>query len=84
VPTEVGCGGVRKQIELALSPKERMGLQNSGRVLRETIDAVESRLAAGPVQGSTPAPVTPQLQTMPAVGASNARSIPRGAWAGKK
>ncbi len=47
VPTEVGCGGVRKQIELALSPKERMGLQNSGRVLRETIETVEKRLAGG-------------------------------------
>ena len=47
VPTEVGCGGVRKQIELGLSPKERMGMQNSGRVLRETIDAVEKRLAGG-------------------------------------
>ena len=31
-PTEVGCGGVRKQIELALTPKERLGLQNSARV----------------------------------------------------
>src|SRR5205823_7760235 len=44
VPTEVGCGGARKHIELALTPKERLGLQNSGRVLRETIEAVEKRL----------------------------------------
>src|SRR5437016_7587692 len=36
VPTEVGCGGVRKQIELALSPEERVGLQNSEGVLRGT------------------------------------------------
>jgi L-lactate dehydrogenase len=84
VPTEVGCGGVRKQIELTLSPKERMGLQNSGRVLRETIDNVESRLAAGPAKESTPAPAAAQVQPLPANGAANARSIPRGAWAGKK
>src|SRR5437773_735018 len=35
VPTVVGCGGVREQIELALTPKERLGIQNSARVLRE-------------------------------------------------
>jgi L-lactate dehydrogenase len=46
VPTEVGCGGARKQIELALSQKERLGLQNSARVLRETIEQVESRLSS--------------------------------------
>ena len=46
VPTEVGCGGVRKQIELALTPKERTGLAKLGHVLRETIDQVEDdRLA---------------------------------------
>src|SRR5207248_8230193 len=54
VPTEVGCGGVRKQIELALSPKERLGLQNSSRVLRETIAAVEERLASGVAKPATP------------------------------
>jgi L-lactate dehydrogenase len=84
VPTEVGCGGVRKQIELALSPKERLGLQNSGRVLRETIESVESRLAAGPATGNTAAPATPQVQAIPADGAPSVRAIPRGAWAGKK
>ncbi len=47
VPTEVGCGGVRKQIELALTPKERLGLQNSARVLRETIDARGSAAGGG-------------------------------------
>src|SRR4051795_3649024 len=35
VPTVVGCGGARQQIELALTPKERMGLQNSAKVLRD-------------------------------------------------
>ena len=39
VPTVVGCGGVRQQIELPLTPKERLGLQQSARVLREIIDA---------------------------------------------
>jgi L-lactate dehydrogenase len=76
VPTEVGCGGVRKQIELALSPKERLGLQNSARVLRETIAAVEGRLTGGatPVATKPAEPVT-----------GTGRSIPRAAWAaGKK
>jgi len=48
VPTEVGCGGVRKQIELVLTPKEQLGLQNSARVLRETIEQVLARLTVEP------------------------------------
>ena len=44
VPTVVGCGGVRQQIELPLTPKETLGIQQSARVLRETIDQVESRI----------------------------------------
>src|SRR5947209_6204406 len=36
VPTIVGCGGCRQQIELPLTPKERLGLQQSARVLRES------------------------------------------------
>jgi L-lactate dehydrogenase len=67
VPTEVGCGGVRKVIELPLTPKERLGLQNSARVLRDTIEAVEKRMAAGP--GAVP-------QATKVVG----REIPRAAW----
>ncbi len=85
VPTEVGCGGVRKQIELPLSPKERLGIQNSARVLRETIAAVESRLASAPASSSpasTPAvvvkPATPVV-TMSGGG----RAIPRTAWTKK-
>lgn len=70
VPTEVGCGGVRKQIELALTPKERLGLQNSARVLRETIEQVEARLAGG-VAKSAPAN-------------ANQRAIPRAAWTASK
>ena len=41
VPTVVGYGGVRQQIELELTPKEKMAMQNSAKVLRETIDTVE-------------------------------------------
>jgi L-lactate dehydrogenase len=70
VPTEVGCGGARKQIELALTSKERLGLQNSGRVLRETIAAVEERLAGGKSKAGETSPV-------PSV---KGRVIPRGAW----
>jgi L-lactate dehydrogenase len=66
VPTEVGCGGVRKQLELALAPKERLGLQNSARVLRETISAVDARL------GGAPAKAAPTAQAQ--------RAIPRAAW----
>jgi len=51
VPTEVGCGGARKQIELALTPKERAGIQNSARVLCEIIEQVEGRIG-----GKTAAP----------------------------
>src|SRR5919198_3647243 len=44
VPTVVGCGGAREQVELALTQKERTGIQQSARVLRETIDQVEARV----------------------------------------
>jgi L-lactate dehydrogenase len=72
VPTVVGCGGARQQIELALSPKERMGLQNSGRVLREIIEQVESRLAGKPAASPKPeAAAAPPAR----------RVIPRAAWA---
>ncbi|RUL85941.1 malate dehydrogenase [Tautonia sociabilis] len=40
VPTVVGSGGVRAQLELELWPKEVSALQQSARVLRETIDLV--------------------------------------------
>ena len=44
VPTVVGCGGCRQQIELPLTPKERLGIQQSAQVLREIIDQVEARI----------------------------------------
>src|SRR5205807_8209994 len=43
VPTVVGCGGAREQVELPLTAKERLGIQQSARVLREIIDEVEAR-----------------------------------------
>src|SRR6266705_2537469 len=43
VPTVVGCGGARQHIELALTQKERLGLMQSARVLRDTISQVEQR-----------------------------------------
>jgi L-lactate dehydrogenase len=69
VPTIVGCGGARLQVEIELAQKERLGLLNSARVLRETIDQVEARLG-----GSAPtARAVPSSYT-------NGRTIPRSAW----
>ena len=67
VPTVVGCGGAREQIELALTPKERLGLQNSAQVLRETIGQVEKRIG-GTKAVTNPAPTLA------------GRAIPRAAW----
>jgi L-lactate dehydrogenase len=72
VPTEVGCGGARRHIELPLTPKERQGLQNSARVLRETIDQVAKRLGGGGVESAAARPA--------ASPAKDGRSVPRSAW----
>jgi L-lactate dehydrogenase len=72
VPTVVGCGGVRQQLDLPLTPKERLGIQKSAQVLRETIDQVETRI--GKVR-TAEAPRS--AVTMPP---TNGRSIPRSAW----
>jgi L-lactate dehydrogenase len=40
IPTVVGRSGVMSQYEIELWPKEKLALQNSGSVLRETIDQV--------------------------------------------
>jgi L-lactate dehydrogenase len=42
VPTILGRAGVLDQVEIDLWPKERMGLQNSGKVLKETLKKVVS------------------------------------------
>jgi L-lactate dehydrogenase len=75
VPTEVGCGGARRQVELALTPRERLGVQNSARVLREIIDQVEARIgkAAGAAK-ATPMP------TNGAAARPQGQTIPRAAW----
>jgi L-lactate dehydrogenase len=67
VPTVVGCGGARQQIELELTAKERLGIQNSAKVLRDTIEQVQTRLGGGPTKVAA-SPV------------SNGRTIPRSAW----
>src|SRR5690606_17790826 len=72
VPTVVGCGGCREQIELPLTPRERMGIQQSARVLRETIDQVEARI--GRVR-------TVEVKAPRGNGVSaGGRAIPRAAW----
>jgi L-lactate dehydrogenase len=73
VPTVVGCGGVRQQLELPLTPKERLGIQKSAQVLRETIDQVEARI--GKVR-STESPRPAAVATL----TGNGRAIPRAAW----
>src|SRR5262245_3909894 len=52
VPTVVGCGGCRQQVELPLTQKERLGIQQSARVLREIIDQVESRIGKATQKGA--------------------------------
>jgi L-lactate dehydrogenase len=74
VPTVVGCGGVRQQIELELMPKERLALQQSARVLRETIDQVEARIG----KGSSVVAAAPAAKGNAAP--ANGRAIPRTAW----
>jgi L-lactate dehydrogenase len=73
VPTVIGCGGARQQIELPLTSKERLGLQNSAKVLRQIIDQVETRV--GKARSAAPIESAPR-----AVGAGIARPIPRAAW----
>jgi len=75
VPTVVGCGGVRQQIELPLTTKERLALQQSARVLRETIHQVEARI--GTVRAGHPSTPVPKGS---ATSGGNERTIPRAAW----
>jgi L-lactate dehydrogenase len=74
VPTEVGCGGARRQIELPLTPKERLGIQQSARVLREIIDQVEARV--GKVRAEVKAPPPAAVATTN----GGSRAVPRAAW----
>jgi L-lactate dehydrogenase len=74
VPTVVGCGGARQQIELPLTTKERLGIQQSARVLRDIIDQVEARVGKG--ETATPPAAKPAAPPP----AANGRGIPRAAW----
>jgi L-lactate dehydrogenase len=76
VPTVVGCGGARQHVELALTQKERIGIQQSARVLRETIQQVEQRIGAVKAAAPAAAPV--------AAAPTNGRVIPRAAWGAAK
>src|SRR5262245_19304591 len=75
VPTVVGCGGARQQVELPLTPKERLGIQQSARVLREIIDQVEGRV--GKVRAKGQEPAMPNGNSVPRV---QGKPIPRSAW----
>ena len=75
VPTVVGCGGARQQIELALTQKERMGIQKSARVLREIIDQVDARVGKARAHGQETS--APRGNAVPQ---GHGRSIPRTAW----
>jgi L-lactate dehydrogenase len=75
VPTVVGCGGAGQQIELPLLPKERLGIQQSAKVLREIIDTVEARV--GKVRSDRAQAAVAQGNAVPRV---NGRVIPRSAW----
>jgi L-lactate dehydrogenase len=74
VPTIVGCGGARRQVELPLSQKERLGIQQSARVLREIIDQVEARIGR----------VRAENQTISTAANTAARVVPRSAWESAK
>jgi L-lactate dehydrogenase len=73
VPTVVGCGGARQQIELPLIPKERLALQQSARVLRDIIDQVEARI------GKARAAAAPAAEPAAKVNGTS-RTVPRAAW----
>jgi hypothetical protein len=71
----IGCGGVREQVELALTPKEQLGIQQSARVLRDIINQVEARVGKVRTEGSMAH--TPRGNAVPK---PNGRTIPRSAW----
>jgi L-lactate dehydrogenase len=73
IPTVVGCGGCRQQVELPLTPREKLGVQASARVLREVIDQVEARVGRARAQVTEPR----KASALPSGGG---RVIPRSAW----
>jgi L-lactate dehydrogenase len=79
VPTVVGCGGARQHVELALTQKERLGIQHSAKVLRETIERVGLRIGTGGAR--IVEPDHPRTISTPPL---NGRAIPRSAWQAAK
>jgi L-lactate dehydrogenase len=81
VPTVVGSGGARDQVEVAISPREHVALGNSARVLRDILEQVRARLSGKPVVAVAPAAAaTAPAQTPSAPQASAERTVPRQAW----
>src|SRR5438105_6256477 len=78
VPTIIGCGGIQQQVELPLTQKERLGLMQSARVLRETIDQVDQRIGAVRANGKS------TIAVQPASAKSIGHAIPRAAWQAEK
>jgi L-lactate dehydrogenase len=79
VPTVVGCGGAREHVELALTQKERLGIQQSAKVLRDTIDQVEQRIGR-PKNGQAPAAAPASSAPASSSTSRDGRAIPRSAW----
>jgi len=75
----IGCGGAREQIEVPISPRELVALQNSAKVLKDILAQVRARLAGKPVAATPPA----QPAASPAQAAAAERSVPRQAWQGR-
>jgi L-lactate dehydrogenase len=74
VPTVVGCGGARQHVELELTQKEKLGIQQSAKILGETINQVEKRI--GQTKNGQPVPFSVSAKASPTTG----RLIPRTAW----
>ncbi len=69
---------MRKLFELALTPKERIGIQQSGKLLRDIIDQVEARIGnPNSVAIGASSPINPlgNPQSNP-----QGKILPRSAW----
>jgi L-lactate dehydrogenase len=85
VPTIVGRGGVKTQLEIELWPKEVSALQHSAQVLRETINQVLgscNKAGSKPEAVSAPMPAVKPIADQPSVRVTmgaGANRVPRGA-----
>lgn len=79
VPTVIGCGGVREQLEIRLHAHEASAIRNSAKVLRETIDQVEARL-----RNAAPKTRSEARHVTVASNGKLGRTIPRSAWRGPR